>query len=128
MVPDSDKVGMTMTRKLDLPFLFGCQETLPPSSVAVAAVGVTRRRAGTGAGAGASASQLTPTPLGSANTAHFKSTPKQQLPPTQRKPLALALQHSAINSIESSLPVLEEDSIPLTFAPAMAASPAGGHS
>lgn len=47
-------------------------------------------------------------------------------PPLHRLSLDLALQYSSRSSIDSNCSDLLHESVPLTFAPTMAASPAGG--
>jgi len=121
--------------KPHLPFLFGRQDQPPALSVAT-----TTRTTGTQRTKQVS-SATTASSQDLASIAHPHPHPPAALdinnssdtqhhhpnhPPLHRQSLDLALRISARSSIDSNNSDLLQDPVPLTFAPTMAASPAGG--
>lgn len=121
-----------MTRPAHFPFLFGRQESVVASDgAAVVSAAHNTPKAGAGGpksptpsptstGAGASSQVL----ASSAQTPITHNT--TQSTSLQEQPLEVALRRSATFSLESAPPILlDNNPLPLSFAPTMAAPPGG---
>lgn len=128
---------LQLTHKPQFDLLFGRQDSSSTVAATATALHSTAaadadagancdRGVGVGVGSGAAASRSSSSQVLASGAHHIQITPASQYHPAPHsQPLDLALQNSARSSIESGRSDLLEDPVPLSFAPTMAAPPAG---